>query len=250
MPEAAAAAAPEKSAVPPPSEPEPEPAPATAEVPAESEPAPPPRLAPEDVEIVAEPAPTRRVAPVKPASKPKRPGAVGVGVGIAAAVAAVAGVVVFREQVVGLWPGSAAAFAAVGLPTDRLGLVIDDVKSQAVLQGGRPVLSVTGAIRNARGETVTAPSLRVSLLDRDGKPVAAKIARPLNAQIPPGAKRYFAISIPDPPSASASLDIVFEAPATNTAKAPVDAPVEAVLGPEPMEAQPLPETHEPPADHG
>lgn len=239
-------------------EPEPEiappPAPEPAPVQAAAEPAPEPvahpKLAPEDVEIVAEPAPARR-APPKPAPKPKRlAGAVAAWTAVAATVAAVAGVVVFREQVVRLWPGSAGAFAAVGLPTDRLGLVIDDVTSQATLQAGRPVLSITGAIRNTRAETVTAPSLRVSLLDRDGKPVAAKIARPLNAQIPPGAKRYFAIAIPDPPAGSATLDIVFEAPTTHTAKAAHAAPVEAVLGPEPMEAQPIPQAHESPADHG
>jgi predicted Zn finger-like uncharacterized protein len=225
-----------------------------------AEPAPVAQLPPEDVEIIAEPAPgpgpepalrRRGARPVpKPKAKPKR-GAVATWTAIAATVVAAAGVVVFREQIVRMAPGSAGVFAAVGLPVDRLGLTIGDVRSVAALQGGRPVLSITGAIRNTRQQTVTAPPLRVSILDRAGKPVAAKIARPLNAQVPPGATRYFAISIPDPPAGSASLDIVFEAPsaaATHTATA--EPAVEAQMAAEPMEAVPAPEHTEAPADHG
>ncbi|ACG77045.1 conserved hypothetical protein [Phenylobacterium zucineum HLK1] len=185
-----------------------------------------------------------RRTPPRPTARAGRAGA-GAALawaGVAATVAAVTAVVMFRAEVARVWPASAGLFAAVGLPADRLGLVFDDVKSQAALQGGRPVLSVTGAIRNTRSETVTAPALKVSLLDRAGKPVAARIARPLNADIPPGAKRYFAIAIPDPPAGSATLDIAFEA--EGAAAAPSAAqPVEAVLGPEPIEAQPLPAGH-------
>ncbi len=255
MPEAATPAAPEpEPEIAAAAEPQPVAANA-AKAPEEivAEPAPAPVVSVEDVEIIAEPAPVRRPPPKAPAP-PKRTGAFVAWTALAATVAAVVGGVIFREQVVGVWPASASVFAAVGLPADPLGLVIDDVRSQATLQGGRPVLSVTGAIRNTRSETVTAPPLHISLLDRDGKPVAAKVARPLNAQIPPGAKRYFAIAIPDPPAGSASLDIVFEAlkaaGATHTAEAPVEPPVEAVLGPEPMEARPVPEAHGSSADHG
>ncbi|MCR5874657.1 DUF3426 domain-containing protein [Phenylobacterium sp. J426] len=221
-----------------------------------AEPAPAAQLPPEDVEIVAEPAPEpalrRRSArpPPKPKAKSKR-GAVIAWTALAATVVAAAGVVVFRDQIVRMAPASGGVFAAVGLPVDRLGLTIGDVRSVATLQGGRPVLSITGAIRNTRSETVTAPPLRVSILDRSGKPVAARIARPLNADVPPGATRYFAIAIADPPAGSASLDIVFEASPTPTAVAPADAAqVDARMGPEPLDATPAPEHSEAAADHG
>ncbi len=137
-------------------------------------------------------------------------------------------------------------FAAVGLPADRLGLTIGEVRSVAALQAGRPVLSITGAIRNTRDKTVTVPPLRVSILDRAGKPVAVKIARPLNAETPPGAKRYFAIVIPDPPAGSASLDIVFEPPGDALTGEALD----ARLGSEPLDARAIPEAGEAAADHG
>ncbi|MGA0607703.1 DUF3426 domain-containing protein [Phenylobacterium sp. VNQ135] len=253
----------ERETPPPPPAPEPEP-----EILAEAAPEPAPPLddivaepamaapAAEDVEIIAEPAPApetglrpraSRPAPA-PKAKPKRTGAVVAWTALAVGVAALAGVVVFRAQIVRMAPASAGVFAAVGLPVDRLGLTIGEVRSVATLQGGRPVLSITGAIHNTRDEMVTVPALRVSILDRDGKPVAVRIARPLNPEAPAGAKRYFAIAIPDPPAGSASLDIVFEAPATHTAEA--GPAVDAHMGPEPMEAKPAPEAHEAPADHG
>lgn len=224
-------------------EPEPDPAPELdaaaavddfdAEAPEE------PQLAPEDVEIVAEPAPALSLPPRKRAAERRSGRGVVVGWIAVAATAAlvVGGAVVFRDQVVGVWPGSAQAYAGVGLPVDRLGLVIGQVKAQPTFQGGRPVLSVTGAIRNTRAEAVTSPSLRISLMDKTGRPLAAKLARPLNAEIPAGGTRYFAVAIADPPSGSHDLEITFETEAT---RPPPGEPVEAVLGPSPVEAQPLP----------
>ena len=143
----------------------------------------------------------------------------------------------FRQEVVRLWPGGADVYASLGLGRDGLGLVIDEVKFHPTLQGGRPVLSVTGAIRNTTAEAVNSPALRISLLDRAGKPLVVKLARPLNAEVPAGAKRYFAVAIPDPPAGSQSLEVGFEA---EPGYAPTAEPLEAVLGPAPVEAQPLP----------
>ncbi|MFN4176483.1 DUF3426 domain-containing protein [Phenylobacterium sp.] len=197
-------------------------------------------------EAAEEPAPRRRPPP----PRKKAAGAAIAWAVAAAVVAAVAGALVFRDQVVRFWPAGAGLYAAVGLPADSLGLVIDQVKTQPTFQGGRPVLSITGAIRNTRDEAVTAPALRVSLLDKTGKPIAARIARPLNARIPPGATRYFAIAIPDPPAGLQTLDIAFEA-ADAPAAAPGAAAVEAVLGPEPIEAEPAaPGGHGTSAGHG
>jgi len=243
------------------SPPEPEPFAEVSEAePPETEPEARPAPIPPD-DIIAEPAPASAlpaeeaaplVAPLsrsrttaRSKKKPRRGAVVG-WAAAAAVVAALAGAVVFREQVARLVPASARLFAAVGLPVDPLGLTIDEVRSVASLQGGRPVLSITGAIRNTRNQTVTVPSLRVSLLDRAGKPVSVKIARPLNPEAPPGAKRYFAIVIPDPPAGSASLDIVFEAPA---APATGEA-LEARLGADPPSPAPEPEAPAAGGDHG
>ncbi|MET0271806.1 MAG: DUF3426 domain-containing protein [Phenylobacterium sp.] len=181
-----------------------------------------------------------------PAPAPKKEAANGVvmWVAMAAVVAAlIAGAIVFRGQVVRLAPATSGAYSAVGLSVEGLGLVIEQVKAETTFQGGRPVLSVTGSIRNVGDQTAEAPALRINLLDKAGKPVAAKIARPIDGRIPAKARRYFAIVVNDPPSTAKDLEVAFDVLEPRTAEAaPAPAPhaAEAVLSPAPVEARPLP----------
>jgi predicted Zn finger-like uncharacterized protein len=190
------------------------------------------------------PAPRAALRPAPPAKR-EAANTVAMWVAMAAMVAAlIAGAIVFRGQVVRLWPASSAAYAGVGLSVEGLGLVIEQVKAEAVLQGGRPVLSVTGAIRNVGDHAADSPAIRINLLDKKGRPIAAKIARPLDGRIPAKARRHFAIAIIDPPSTAKDLEVAFDVlePRTAVAAAPAGAPhaAEAVLAPAPVEAQPLP----------
>jgi predicted Zn finger-like uncharacterized protein len=209
----------------------------------------PPSAPADDLEVVpAVPAPAK----AKPApEKKKTPLAVtiaaGVGVGLALLLA---GVILAREQVVGLVPATAPAFAAIGLPVNTLGLVIEDVASKETFLAGRPVLAVTGAVRSVSKAAADAPPIRVSLLDKDGKPMASLVAEPLNGRIPPGAKRYFAVSLNDPPRGAHDLEVAFDpearrmAPAAKgehgAAPAATDGHAPAAPAEPPVEAQPLP----------
>jgi hypothetical protein len=120
-----------------------------------------------------------------------------------------------------------------------MGLVLEGVAFKSAFEAGRPVLAVTGAIRNTRKAPVEAPPLRISLLDKAGKPVATTIYRPLNAKVPPGAKRYFAVSLPAPPADLHDLEIGFEAGEKHVVPA-VETPAVSEAGPPPVEAAPLP----------
>jgi predicted Zn finger-like uncharacterized protein len=191
-----------------------------------------------DLEFVAGPAtsPLRRPPP----APTKRPVGLYVAAGIAVGLAAIAGAaVVLRHQVVAVLPSTAPLFAAIGLPVNTTGLVIEEVKSRAVLDAGRPALAVTGSIRNTRRAPVQAPPIRIRLLDRAGKPVATTLYRPLNARLPSGARRYFAVSLPAPPAELHDLEIGFEAGGTQTLPAGADAPSTAearALSPGPPDA--------------
>ncbi len=193
------------------------------------------------------------VAPIAAAGKLRAPpGNEVVGKVVILAVAAgvvvalIAGAILFRSAIVRVLPASQAAFAGVGLPVNTLGLVLENVRAQPVFQGGRPVLAVTGSIRSIGDEAVTAPPIRISLLDRAGRPVAAKVATPLDARVPSRATRHFAITIVDPPAAAHDLKVTFETAAKGAAPhavAPVDppaTPTSATAAPTPVEAQPLP----------
>lgn len=197
----------------------------------------------------AEPAPKPRRAP-PPASR--RPvGAIIAWAAMAAVVAAVvAGALIFRDTIVRLAPQTSGAYAGLGVPVNSLGLVIEDVVAKPTFQGGRPVLAVTGKIRNLRDGAKPSPAIRIDMLTRTGRPLAARIVRPIDPTIPGGGTRHFAVAIADPPSGLGELALAFEtkgegrgAPAAVRAEA--EAPAgghgpEPGHGPAPVEAQPLP----------
>ncbi len=147
----------------------------------------------------------------------------------AAAAALIGGAIFFRAEVVRVFPASQAAYAGLGMPVSSL--VIEKVKAEPVFEGGRPVLSVSGQLRNVQAQAATAAPLRVSLLDRLGKPVAIKVARPIDGAVPARAVRYFAISIIDPPAAARELEITFDAEAGSRVLAPISAAGSASLPP-------------------
>ena len=157
--------------------------------------------------------------------------------------------IVFRVDVVRLWPRTASAYAGIGLPVNSLGLVIEGVRFEPALQEGHAALSVSGMIRNIENEPIVTPPLRISLLDEKGKPIATKIARPADARIPPGETRHFAIALLDPPARAKELEVAFapREPVSLNIDQGDPSPVRAAApelrpsaGPTPMEARPLP----------
>lgn len=185
--------------------------------------------------------------------------AVAVGIvwaGMAAVLAAVVGAAaVFRVDVVRLWPRTASAYASLGLPVNLLGLTIEDLAVETALQDGHAAYSVTGSIRNVADRPITSPPLKMSLLNKAGRPLVTKIARPADPRIPPGQARHFGLVIPDPPSTAAELEVSFATdltpgagppPAAHAAKAETAKTLSlrhsldaAPPAPRPLEARPL-----------
>jgi predicted Zn finger-like uncharacterized protein len=189
-----------------------------------------------EVEVADEPfalAPPRRRPGTVPARRPDARGSALVWAGAAAlAVALIAGAVIFREQIVRLWPMSSAAYAGLGLEVSGGGLVLEQVHAEPAFLAGRPVLAVTGAIRNVRDVPVTSPPVRLTLLNRAGQPVAAKVVKPADATIPGRAKRHFSITMLDPPATARDLEVRFENAADGKRRATA-----AVLTPAPAPLQ-------------
>lgn len=114
-----------------------------------------------------------------------------------------------RQDIARIWPRTAGAYAAIGLPVNLVGLTIENQHAQPQLQDGHAVLVITGALRNIRDKPVVAPPLRISLLNSTGRSLAVKIADPDGARIPPGEARRFAINMLDPPVSATDIDIAF-----------------------------------------
>ena len=132
--------------------------------------------------------------------------------GMAAAMAVVVvAALIFRIDVVRIMPGSAGAYAAVGLPVNTVGLMIDagSIKAQPSMQDGHAAVTITGSIRNITEHEVIAPPLRVELLSKENKRVAGQLAAAADAKIPPGEVRHFSITFLDPPRTAKDLQIAF-----------------------------------------
>ena len=127
----------------------------------------------------------------------------------AAVVAGLGAAAVFRVDVVQAWPKAASAYAAVGLPVNATGLVIEGAQADQAFVGGRPALMVRGAIRNVRRQPAKTPALKVTLLNAKGRPLKTKIAQAADATIPGGSTRYFVIDVTDPPAGVAQAEVRF-----------------------------------------
>ncbi len=137
-------------------------------------------------------------------------GAVWAGMGASLALVLVLAVV-FRADVVRLWPRAAGAYAAVRLPVNPVGLTIEDVHAQPSLQDGHPALIVSGQVRNIRPTAVISPPLKVVLRDKDGRQLVERTVAPPDGAVPPGQSRRFSLNLIDPPAGAASADIDFAA---------------------------------------
>ena len=114
---------------------------------------------------------------------------------------------VFRLDIVRLWPKTASVYAGIGLPVNGIGLEIEKVHGRQSLLDGRPALEVTGVLHNVRHETIVAPPISIALLNKAGRRVLVKTIVADDPVVPPGQTRDFKLSLLNPPSDASSLDI-------------------------------------------
>lgn len=119
------------------------------------------------------------------------------------------GIVAGRDSVVQVWPKSASAFAAIGLPVNSVGLVIEEQSAQVGWEDGRPTVLVTGRLRNIRGRPVASPPLRFTLLDAQEQDLGTRISRVVNADVPARGSRTFTAKLHNPPDSVQDVEIGF-----------------------------------------
>ena len=155
--------------------------------------------------------------------------------GMAAAMASmIVGALIFRIDMVRLWPTTAGAYASVGLPVNTVGLVIENLKAEPSLEDGHAAVTITGVMRNITDHAVIAPPLRVELRNAKDKRVAGRIAAAADPKIPPSEIRHFAITILDPPRTARDLviDFAVEPGAAKAVKAALKTPAKPAADPE------------------
>ncbi len=145
-------------------------------------------------------------------------GAVWAGIASAIALCLALGII-FRIQVVKWWPGTATAYAALHMPINASGLLIDKVKAAPAIQQGRRSLVVTGVLTNASAAPRAAPAFRVSMLDRAGKPLTQRVIEtspPVALKV--GEARRFQLQVADPPPGAVDVEVTLALPGGASAR--------------------------------
>lgn len=119
------------------------------------------------------------------------------------------GMVLFREGVVRVWPQSASTFSAIGMDVNRFDLEFLETEAERFFDGTTPILEVRGAVQNISDDTVSAPQVRVTLLDDEGSRVAQALAPVTPGRIPTQATARFLARIENPPFESFELELSF-----------------------------------------
>ena len=142
--------------------------------------------------------------------------------GLVAAVAVLLTLgVIFRIQVVKAWPGAATAYAALHMPINASGLLIDKVQAAPAIVQGHRALMVTGVLTNASAGPRDTPAFRVSVLDKTGKPLAQRTIQVTAVALKVGEARRFQLEVADPPPGADNVEVTLAPPPSPPAHAPV-----------------------------
>jgi hypothetical protein len=131
-----------------------------------------------------------------------------------AILAAVGGVLVTAvlapERMVRLLPGTAAIYAAMGVPVNVRGLEFSNLGYRwAGDNAGRPALEIAGEVTNITTEPLIVPTVVFALLDEDGLEIFHWATVIRRSALPPGKTTRFQARIPAPPEAVRGLQVHF-----------------------------------------
>lgn len=121
----------------------------------------------------------------------------------------VVALLVFRNDVVRLLPGTAAFYRLVGLDVNLRGLAFKDLKITNETVDGKPVLVIEGMIIGKASKPVELPRLRFSVRDAQGAEIYAWNAVLEQAMLNPGERAWFKSRLASPPPEGRNIDIRF-----------------------------------------
>ncbi len=137
------------------------------------------------------------------------------GIAVAVVAVAAAGLVAARDEIAGAWPPTARLYEAVGLAAgaaeEGRGLLIRDVASKRVLEGGVPILLVRGAIENSTGRHRAVPAIRAALKSETGAELHRWTITAAAAELDAGQSTTFEDKLARPPRGATSLSVRFAA---------------------------------------
>lgn len=139
----------------------------------------------------------------------------------------------FRNDVVKVWPQSAAAYKLAGLDVNRFGLDFADIERARTFNDTIPIVTVTGRAVNVANSAVETPGVRVDLRDEAGKIVATEYSFVTPGELERGASGQFGVVVEPAPVESFEVAVSF----VERSAVPNEPPMEELP---PLTDEPLP----------
>ncbi len=116
-----------------------------------------------------------------------------------------------REGIVELWPASGRLYEAIGLglEPEELGLDLLNVETHSIKEGEVTVLVVEGQVMNSAGRVRRVPPIRVALIDKNKREIAAWEVVAEKTELAPDELTRFSARLSSPPAGAASLAVSF-----------------------------------------
>lgn len=153
-------------------------------------------------------------------------------------VAATVAAFFFRNDVVKVWPQSAAAYRLAGLDVNRFGLDFADIERARTFNDTIPIVTVTGRAVNVANTSVETPGVRIDLRDETGKVVATEYSFVTPGELAPGDSGQFGVVVEPAPVESFEIVVSF----VQRSAVPNEPPAEEIP---PLQEETIPETEDP-----
>ena len=118
-----------------------------------------------------------------------------------------------RQDIAKMWPNTASAYAAIGMPVNITGLEFNQISVTKTQDGPTPMIVISGAVKNVSHAPKKSPVLRFSLRDDHGEELTHWMEELGDTPLPAGVSRPFRSSLDNPPPAASDLEATFATPA-------------------------------------
>ena len=165
----------------------------------------------EEMTVQAGRTPRPRATPRPIARRPRRWGPIIAWSSFVVVVAGLfGGLFFFRTTVMELWPPATQIYQVAGLVSPKTyALALANVAPAQEVEGGTPVIVITGAISNITEVAQAVPRLRGALLDADAQEIFTWTFDPPTPELGAGETEEFATRVPNPPAGARSVEVTF-----------------------------------------
>jgi predicted Zn finger-like uncharacterized protein len=115
--------------------------------------------------------------------------------------------IMFRNDVVKVFPRAAGAYKMAGFTVNRFGIEFADIERSRTFNDTVPVVTVSGHALNVARSTVDTPLVKVDLEDERGRTVATRYGSITPARLPAGAQGSFQIVLEQAPMESFQIEL-------------------------------------------